>query len=372
MSNDPVNPTTDLQLARVQSQAPIAVPSTEYDGVRFMMSPAESLRRLEELRAFVKTVMRPGINGDYAIIPGTQKATLLQPGAQKLCEIYGLAVSFEDVETVKDWDKPFFFYRKRCVLTSRRDGRFICDGIGSCNSKEDRYAGRWVNESDVPAGLNKDGLKRKEKQTQRGAWVQYRVPNDDICSLVNTIEKMACKRALVHATLNATRSADIFSQDLEHVDADAVGEAEETRSWEKPEENIAAKVEAFKQRILAADTDPEFNAVAADLAKSDLPMSEGAPLRKLWSECKAAKTAAKAKPPESPAAPAPAAVPPETTKAASGKGKKPEPKRGPSPAAGIYDEPVRCDRAHQGDPCADPACWLTSDPEPAREPGQEG
>ena len=41
-----------------------------------------------------------------------------------------------------------------------------------------------------------------------------RTPNDDIYTQVNTIEKMACKRALVAATLNLGFS-DHFTQDME-------------------------------------------------------------------------------------------------------------------------------------------------------------
>ena len=269
-------------------QSMVLVPQqTEYEGLIMVVSPTEALRRLNELQAFVKTVMKPGIDNDYAVIPGTKKKTLLQPGAQKLCEVYGLATHYEDVEVTENWDKPLFFYRKRCVVTSRRDGRFICDGIGSCNSKEDRYAWRWINEEDIPESIDKSTLKRKSQETQRGLWVQYRMPNEDVCSLVNTIEKMACKRALVHAVQGATRSADLFTQDLlkEDVPAEAYGEAAPTRSWEGEDRRTEAeKVHGFTERLNGAADEPAINSIAAELAKSDLPMSAGAPLRKLVQE----------------------------------------------------------------------------------------
>ena len=84
-------------------------------GLMMVASPAEQKRRIEELQAFIKEAMEEGI--DYGTIPGTDKPTLYQPGAQKLSEFYGLAASFAfDVQT-EDWDKPFFYYRVVCSLT---------------------------------------------------------------------------------------------------------------------------------------------------------------------------------------------------------------------------------------------------------------
>ena len=254
-----------------------------YEGLTMVVSPAEAMKRVQELRAFVSANMVPGMNGDYAVLPGTNKPTLLQPGAQKLCEIYGFAVSFSDVEVISDWDRPLFVFRKKCVLSSRRDGRFICDGMGSANSKEDRYAWRWVGERDVPPGVDKATLKARTKRGERGDWTQYRLPNDDIFSLVNTIEKMACKRALIHATLNATRSAGIFTQDKEDLPPEAFGVAEEQRSWEG-QEDTSAKFAEFEKRITAADTMPVLSRVAADIKKSKLEASISDRLLKLWLE----------------------------------------------------------------------------------------
>jgi hypothetical protein len=43
----------------------------------------------------------------------------------------------------------------------------------------------------------------------------YGIPNEDIFDLVNTISKMAQKRALVAAALNATGASAVFTQDQE-------------------------------------------------------------------------------------------------------------------------------------------------------------
>jgi hypothetical protein len=43
----------------------------------------------------------------------------------------------------------------------------------------------------------------------------YRVPNDGIYDQVNTIQKMAQKRARVGATIQAVKASDMFTQDME-------------------------------------------------------------------------------------------------------------------------------------------------------------
>jgi hypothetical protein len=71
-----------------------------------------------------------------------------------------------------------------------------------------------------------------EKFTRRGksvAWeidvdtALYRIPNPDVADAVNTVQKMAQKRALVAATLIATSASEFFTQDLEDTDARNVG-----------------------------------------------------------------------------------------------------------------------------------------------------
>lgn len=236
----------------------------EYSGLTMVTSPAEALRRVQELQAFVKMVMVHGM--DYGVIPGTDKPSLFQPGAQKLAEIYGFAHTFQDVTVTEDWDKPFFLYRKRCVLTLRSDGRFIGDGIGSCNSREDRYAWRWI--WDPPTGV--DAALVKTRKTKSGK-TQWRVPNDDIFSLVNTVEKMACKRALIHAVIGATRSAGIFTQDVEDLPQEVFGSAEEHRSWERDvEESEADRANEYAARLEAVSAYAEALSLHAEVRASNL------------------------------------------------------------------------------------------------------
>ncbi len=251
----------------------VKVEPRAYQGLAMAFSPAEAQRRLQELQAFVQTAMVEG--EDFGTIPGTDKPTLYQPGAQKLAEIYGFYPHFVPTETVKDWEHGFFYFEYRCELRSRRDDSLVGEGLGSCNSRESKYAGRWVPEGDVPPGMNKGALQKrtgarwcflsevpkgvdlhklerqertsKKKGTKYTVYKvvdeQFLIPNADPYSLVNTLQKMGAKRSYVHAVIAATRSSGIFTQDVEDLPADVIGSVDEVRSWGKAESKAEAPPE---------------------------------------------------------------------------------------------------------------------------------
>ena len=71
----------------------------------------------------------------------------------------------------------------------------------------------------TPRQLNyfiRKGIKRRygRKQTKYGR-TKYKINNPDICSLVNTILKMAKKRAFIDAVLQVASLSEVFTQDLE-------------------------------------------------------------------------------------------------------------------------------------------------------------
>lgn len=131
---------------------------------------------------------------DYGVIPGTNKPTLLKPGAEKLAKIHGLVDEYELIKEIEDWNKPFFYYMFKCRLKHANTGIVVSEGIGSCNSMESKY--RW-------------------KKSKEG-----RVENDEVYTIVNTIAKMAKKRAMVDAVLSACRLSAIYTQDVEDLGLD--------------------------------------------------------------------------------------------------------------------------------------------------------
>ncbi|PMC35511.1 hypothetical protein CJ195_19080 [Bacillus sp. UMB0899] len=142
-----------------------------------VVSSSESKRRIEDLQAFVDDVMVKGI--DYGLINGFSKPTLLKPGAEKLCDVFGFSKTVEVVNRIENWDAGIFAYEVKLTLSRKDNGVIEAEGIGSCNTKEIAFQ------------------------------------QQDPYTIVNTVLKMAKKRALIDAVLVATRSSGIFTQDIE-------------------------------------------------------------------------------------------------------------------------------------------------------------
>ncbi len=202
------------------------------------MTIQEAVERRQLLVEFTRRIMQDGV--DYGAVPGTDKPTLLKPGAEKLCTFFHLVPILECVEEVKDWTgaehggEPFFYFRYRCTLLSQ-SGAQVCSADGSCNSWESKY--RWRKAERVCPECGATAI-IKGKQQYGGGWICFakrggcgarfkagdarieqqmvgRVPNPDIFDQVNTMQKMAAKRALVAAVLLGINASEFFTQDVE-------------------------------------------------------------------------------------------------------------------------------------------------------------
>jgi len=196
-----------------------------------------AVERYGAVTEFVSRVLRKDV--DYGVIPGTEKRTLLKPGAEKLTTFFGLSTRFQLLERIEDWTgeghggEPFFYYLYRCQL--HRGDLLVAESDGSCNSRETKY--RWRESKRVcPACSHPAIIKGREEygggwicfKKQGGCGAKYRdgdagiesqptgrVPNPDIADQVNTIQKMAQKRALIASVLIAVNASEFFTQDME-------------------------------------------------------------------------------------------------------------------------------------------------------------
>lgn len=227
--------TSQFELDETGGSAALA--PVENDLFMPVLSIRQAVERFNAVVEFVRTVMREGV--DYGRIPGTDKATLLKPGAEKLCTLFGLTSRFEIIRSVEDWTgeyhngEPFFYYLYRCRL--QRGSLVIAEGDGSCNSWEQKYryrqAQRRCPACDQPAII-------QGKEEYGGGWLCFRkrggcgvkfgiddeaittqvagrVANEHIADQVNTIQKMGQKRALIAAALLAVNGSEFFTQDGE-------------------------------------------------------------------------------------------------------------------------------------------------------------
>ena len=176
-------------------------------------------KKLESIRLFQEIVRKELIEGqDYGTIPGTPKPTFLKPGAEKIIKLLNLADVITVEDKIEDWKEGFFYYRVKCELISLMTGQVVATGVGSCNSKEDKYAYRWTPEFYLTP-IQKEGITAasvfKTRRGQQGEFKIYRFPNEEIFTQVNTLLKMASKRAKVDAALSVGRLSNVFTQDIE-------------------------------------------------------------------------------------------------------------------------------------------------------------
>jgi len=198
-------------------------------------SADEMKRRRLKVREVMKAVMRKGVHFGPPY-PGSDKDTLLKPGAVALGETFRYRPDFEVVERIcpdDGRDYAFIKYTIRCRLFHTLYGVEVGQALGTCNSFEEKYRYNvdWTDK-EVPKGYWKmDSLERRaaldeygpsyEVRKSRGKWkVICKVPVVNLYEKDNTVESIACKRAHTAAIIYATGAADMFSPADIHIDED--------------------------------------------------------------------------------------------------------------------------------------------------------
>lgn len=213
------------------------------DATRYqpVMSVDDSIKRYQAIQKFMNECMADGV--DYGKPPGfpaEAKPFLYKAGAQKLCAFFGYVPHYETQERIEEWTpekygEALFYFRFNCVLS--KNGEPVGEGIGSCNSWETKYRYRNASRTCPDCGASaiikgkaeygggficfakKGGCGAKFKDDDSRMQQEVgKVPNPDIADVVNTVQKMAEKRAYVEATLSATGASAFFSQDEDVVE----------------------------------------------------------------------------------------------------------------------------------------------------------
>lgn len=143
--------------------------------------PAVRSRVVDELEAQVHLVReameRTLVKGvHYGTIPGTQKPSLWQPGAEMIAQLFQFQTELVRTDQHEDWDKGIFAYTYKCRLVNRH-GELITEREATCSTGEKKYA-----------RLNPVEIRE-------------------------TVMQMAQKRAYVSAVRGSAAASAIFSQD---------------------------------------------------------------------------------------------------------------------------------------------------------------
>ncbi len=178
-----------------------------------LVMTADAAKALDDqVRACTAAVLRPGV--DYGVIPGTgeDRKVLLKPGAEKLLQWFGFAYTMDRTEIDTDADGVKQGVTYRCTIVKRLPGGATAH-IATCEG----YAGydepkffQSAEAAQAKAEARERMWAAKDKRAANpNKWkhlTEYRAP-------WNTIIKMAQKRALVGATVDATAAAGLFTQE---------------------------------------------------------------------------------------------------------------------------------------------------------------
>lgn len=229
--SEPVVDAEVMDDAPEQSAAVIPmVPPAQTLAVTPQVEAAELKQRLDVIReAQTKAMVR---DTDYGVIPGTNKPTLLKPGAEKLSVLFQLDVQLENE---KEWGPgDHLTVVSKATVYHAPTGSRLGYGEGVCTSREKKYAKR-KQDRECPECGEHAVLKSKKPGEGFFCWKKKggcganfpaaderitsqpegEIENPDLPDTWNTVVKMAEKRARVDAVLAVTGASALFTQDVE-------------------------------------------------------------------------------------------------------------------------------------------------------------
>lgn len=134
-------------------------------------------QQIERIKSFVQNNLRKDV--DFGTIPNTPKPCLYKPGAEKLAKYFMLGSRIVNREREIDRQNGFAMFSYTIEVYSLQTGAVIAQCEGSANTEEKRNRNR------------------------------------EAADLLNTLGKMAQKRAYVGAVIMAVGASDFFAPDLD-------------------------------------------------------------------------------------------------------------------------------------------------------------
>jgi len=150
---------------------------------------------------------------DYGRIPGTPQDSLWDPGASMIIGSFNCYCGQRRILKLEDGDSKIAVCIEVPIL-SRRAQQEVGSGIGAASTLETKYKYRWVAK---PQDWGYDDAAIKTFKTKRGRedgreTMLYRIPNPEHSELLNTIIKMASKRAEVDAAESLPGVSSVLRQ----------------------------------------------------------------------------------------------------------------------------------------------------------------
>jgi len=209
----------------------------EYRPPAGQMVPVEEIKAaLDQMHELVKDVLIEGVH--YGVQQGTDQKALKKPGAEEVFKAFLCRPEYEDMPgtgvNVSDQQCTF---RYKCRAIRWDTGEILAEGIGSCSSLEKKYHLRHSDRTCPTCGkatikvskfhdanLGHKSLYCFAKIGGCGAKfpagaipaVEDRETTlEEWADLINTIDKMAQKRAMVACALTLGAVSAMFTQDID-------------------------------------------------------------------------------------------------------------------------------------------------------------
>lgn len=247
-------------LARQQQPAALALRSAQ-----------EIAARTHLVREVLEAVMKVGVH--YGTVPGTDKPSLWQAGADKLLMTFHFSCEpgiVEDLSTAEE-----VAYRVRADVREIRTGLLVASGLGFCTSREEKY--RWkkaTKEQYEAAPADRRRTKVYAPKGGKSGWTAFQIATD-AGDVANTVMQMAYKRAKVSATRTACAASDVFDQDLEDLaEAGLLDDEPQARPVSQPKAKAPAPSSPTARPAAAPTTDdgpPDDGAPPIDVEVLDEP-----------------------------------------------------------------------------------------------------
>ena len=151
-------------------------------------------RSLILLQALVRDVLVKG--RDYGHVPGIPAEFLWDPGASQIIGSFNSHVGPRRILSLVDDGEKIAVIVEVPLLAFGSDHE-VGSGIGAASTYETKHKYRWVN-NPREWGYTEEASKTL-KSRERDGDIEFRIPNPEHGELLNTIVKMASKRAEVDA-----------------------------------------------------------------------------------------------------------------------------------------------------------------------------
>ena len=190
----------------------------------------------KQLERFVQSQLLEGT--DFGAIPGITGKSLFKPGAEKLASIYQLGSRIVKIDREVNIKENFAMFEVTVEVFHVPSGKAISQCSAVTNSQELKYREKkdWT-------GVPKGGVPKKIPQL--------------IGDILNTLSKMAQKRAFVGAVIMATKASDFLTHDLAEDEEDY---NDANPGWKQKQEDDQEKLRAKTQQANAERAAPQSRA----------------------------------------------------------------------------------------------------------------